>query len=95
MDPIHHITTKCDPVLQAAKEKNSNNGKATDGRIHYQDSREQIKENMVVRRGGMGSSIREMYVGCSFDWNGFPLMILLENNLVGFWGRMIFGFQEY
>lgn len=43
----------------------------------------------------MGSSIREMYVGCSFDWNGFPLMILLENNLVGFWGHMIFGFQEY
>lgn len=49
---------------------------------------------MVVRRGGMGLSIREMYVGCSFDWNGFPLMILLENNLVGFWGHMVLGFRN-
>lgn len=42
----------------------------------------------------MDSSIWEVYVGCSFDWNRFPLMILLESNLVGFWGHMIFGFRN-
>ena len=47
VDPVNHIATKCEPALKAAKEKDSENGKAMDGRIHHCRLRKQVRIIMV------------------------------------------------